>query len=201
MVSNEPNDALILRLLRDGQRDEAFHVLFKAYRDKLHHLCAACMRDPARAQDALQESLLKIWRSLPKYDGRASLYTWLYSIARNQCFTEGAKQRKFVPLPGECEDGAPAGSSENGPEDPLAELMKRSDIEQLRAMVDRLPERSRRVLLLFYYEEYSVREVARMLAMPETTIRTHLHRGRNALWNQLRPRDSRPGAPRVEASR
>jgi RNA polymerase sigma-70 factor, ECF subfamily len=68
-------------------------------------------------------------------------------------------------------------------------------------MVDRLPERSRRLLLLFYYEDHSVREVAKMLAMPEATVRTHLHRARATLWDQLRRRGRRPDAPRVEASR
>jgi RNA polymerase sigma-70 factor, ECF subfamily len=200
LASTESNDDLILRLLRERQHDKAFRALLEAYRDKLYHLCTACMREPARAQDALQESLIKIWRFLPKYDGRASLYTWIYTIARNQCRTENAKQPKFVSLPEHCEEGL---SVENSVDetDPQAVVMKRSEIEKLRAMVDRLPERSRRVLLLFYYEDHSVREVAKMLAMPEATVRTHLHRARATLWDQLRRRGLRPDAPRVEASR
>jgi RNA polymerase sigma-70 factor, ECF subfamily len=200
LVSTESNDDLILQLLTSGRHDEAFGVLLNVYRGKLYHLCAAYMREPARAQDALQESLIKIWRALPQYDGRASLYTWIYTIARNQCRTESAKQAKFLPLPEHCEDGSSPGDFDEEA-DPQAVLMKRGDIQQLRAMVDRLPERSRRVLLLFYYEDRSVREVAKMLAMPENTVRTHLHRARAALWNQLHRRDLPPDAAQVEASR
>lgn len=200
MASIESNDVLILRLSREGQHDKAFRVLLEAYRDKLHHLCAASMREPGRAQDALQESLIKIWRSLPKYDGRASLYTWIYTIARNQCRTEKRKLSKFLPVLEHCEDDSSVDDSvdEIGPQ---AVVMKRSVIEHLRALVDRLPERSRRVLLLFYYEDRSVCEVAKMLAMPEATVRTHLHRARATLRDQLHPRSQRPDAPRVEASR
>ena len=200
MASTESNDVLILQLLREGQHDKAFSALLKAYRDKLYHLCAACMREPARAQDALQESLIKIWRFLPKYDGRASLYTWIYTIARNQCLTESAKQPKVVSLPELCEDALSVGNSVEET-DPQAVVIKRSEIDQLRAMVDRLPERSRRVLLLFYYEDHSVREVAEMLAMREATVRTHLHRARAILGDQLQRRGLRPNAPRVEANR
>jgi RNA polymerase sigma factor (sigma-70 family) len=58
----------------------------------------------------------------------------------------------------------------------------------LRALVDKLPERYRRTLTLHYYEDRSVSEVAAMLAMPEGTVKTTLHRARAALTEQLRRR-------------
>jgi RNA polymerase sigma-70 factor (ECF subfamily) len=60
--------------------------------------------------------------------------------------------------------------------------------EQLRELVDLLPERLRRVLLLYYYEERSTSEVALMLGCPEGTVKTHLFRARAALAEQLKKR-------------
>jgi RNA polymerase sigma-70 factor, ECF subfamily len=199
-VSIESDNAEILQPLREGKRDAAFTALVAAYRDKLHHLCVAYMREPARAEDALQESLIRIWRFLPQYDGRASLYTWIYRLTRNQCCTELKRQPRFEPIPEEGEDSSGTDLFCNEA-DPEAIAVQRSDNEQLRAMVDRLPERSRRVLVLFHYEDRSVHEVAKMLGMPETTVRTHLYRARAALHDQLRRRGFRRTEQGVEATR
>ena len=159
------------------------------------------MREPARAEDALQEVSSRVWRFLPKYDARrGSLYGWLSSIARHQCLTELAKQSKYVPLRDGYEDGS-AGERFWAMTDPLAILARRCDLEQLRAMVDRLPGPSQRALVLFHYEGRSSREVASMLGIREATLRTRLHRAREALLDQMRRQDYRPAEQRVEARR
>jgi RNA polymerase sigma-70 factor (ECF subfamily) len=126
---------------------------------------------------------VRIWKALATYDQRASLSTWRYAITRNRCLTAIERRRDLASLSEpqvEAEALALAlGGTDSAPED---------QFEVLRELVDLLPERDRRTLTLFYYEDRSVSEVAGMLGMPEGTVKTNLHRARAALAEQLRRR-------------
>src|SRR3954470_6695836 len=72
-------------LLRQRRYDEALERLLDGYEQKVSRMAVAMLHDRGRAQDVTQDIFLKLWRALPSYDGRASLSTWLYTIARNTC--------------------------------------------------------------------------------------------------------------------
>ena len=176
-----PQDADIVALLQSGAHERAFELLLSRYQGKVYRLCCTLLRDPSAAQDAAQESLVRIWKALASYDRRASLSTWMYAITRNRCLTAIERRRDLASL-SEPEVEAEAlalGGADSEPQD---------QFELLRELVNLLPERYRRALTLFYYEERSVSEVAQMLAMPEGTVKTNLHRARAALAEQLRRR-------------
>ena len=176
------DDRDIIEQLRTGQRERAFEQLMERYEGKIFRLCCALLRNRQRAEDAAQESLVRIWKALERYDGRAALSTWIYAITRNRCLTAIERERSTESL----SDSELAGgieeipSSEPEPADEHGEL--------LRELVALLPERLRRVLVLYYFEERSTSEVATMLGCPEGTVKTHLFRARAALTEQLRRR-------------
>jgi RNA polymerase sigma-70 factor, ECF subfamily len=175
-------DSDILGLLRAGYRDRAFDALLQRYEEKIYRLCCALLRDRAQAEDAAQESLLRVWKALDGYDGRASLSSWIYAITRNRCLTALARRRAMDSLTdSEVEaEVARLASPDAQPSDERAAL--------LRELVDLLPERLRRTLLLYYFEGRSTSEVALMLGCPEGTVKTHLFRARAALTEQLKKR-------------
>ncbi len=178
-----PEDGDILEPLRAGEHGLAFERLLQRYDRKVYRLCCAILRDPTQAQDAAQESLVRIWKALPRYDGRASLSTWIYAIARNRCLTALERRRELASLSDaqvEAEWEAGAGAVAGEPDGEAAEQGA-----LLRELVERLPERYRRVVTLYYYEDRALGEVARMLNQPEGTIKTHLYRARAALLEQL----------------
>lgn len=123
-----------------------------------------------------------MWKALDRYDGRASLSSWIYAITRNRCLTALQRRRTLDSLDelSEAAQAAPAPVTGTEPWDGRA--------EQLRDLVQRLPEPLRRTLLLYYYEERSVAEVARMLGCPEGTVKTALFRARAALAKMLKNR-------------
>ena len=172
-------------MLQSGAVERAFQLTLARYQDKVYRLCCALLRDPSAAEDAAQESLVRIWKAIGGYDGRASLSTWIYTITRNRCLTAIERRRDLASLT----DDAVAAEAES-----QVHTMSGADdaplqgSELLRELVDGLPERYRRALTLFYYEDKSVGEVARMLGMPEGTVKTHLSRARAALAEQLRRR-------------
>ncbi len=178
-------DGDIHALLERGAHSEAFARLLQRYQAKVYRLCCTLMRDRAQADDIAQESLVRIWRALPSYDGRASLSTWIYTITRNRCFTAIQRRRDTASLDEE------AGQDHTMLQQEEAQTDAASDAEAhslLRELVDTLPERYRRVLILFYYEDRSVTEVGEMLAVPEGTVKTNLFRARALLAEQLKRR-------------
>jgi RNA polymerase sigma-70 factor (ECF subfamily) len=175
-------DADVVALLERREHERAFALLLERYEGKIYRLCCALLRDPTLAEDVAQEALLRVWKALGRYDRRASLSTWIYTIARNRCLTALQQRRELASLSDpdiEAQAHAQAAQSEAPPADHLA---------LLREMVETLPERYRRAVTLFYYEERSVAEVAEMLAMPEGTVKTLLFRARALLAEQLEQR-------------
>ncbi len=170
-------DEEIHALLRGGAHEQAFALVLARYEPRVFRLCCALLRDRSQAQDVAQESWVRIWKALPGYDGRASLGTWIYAITRNRCLTALGRRRPFAPL--EDAHAEPQSCEAQEPDDTRA---------LLRGLVDGLPERYRRAVTLFYYEDRSVAEVAEMLAMPQGTVKTLLFRARALLAEQLERR-------------
>jgi RNA polymerase sigma-70 factor (ECF subfamily) len=169
-------DQDIVELLAAGAAEAAFERLASRYAPKVYRLCIAMLREPARAEEAAQDSLLRAWRALAGYQEKAgALSTWLYAITRNRCLTL-------------LERSAPAGVAldDEAVQAEVAALAAPASPDGeghalLRRLVQALPEPQRLATILYYYEEHAVAEVAAMLDLPVATVKTHLHRGRARL--------------------
>jgi RNA polymerase sigma-70 factor, ECF subfamily len=162
----------IQELLQQRRYDEALERLFDRYGQKVFRMAVAFLRDSGRAEEATQDAFVKLWRALPRYDGRAAVSTWLYTIARNTCLSllRRESHRRTMPL--------------NEVAEPQAGDPSVSGIDW-EACLARLPEMQRAVITLFYFEERNLKEVAAMLDLPEGTVKSHLHRARRALGDML----------------
>lgn len=179
-ASDGQRDQDILELLQAGQQADAFGLIMERYEQKVFRLCCSILRQSDQAEDAAQESLVRVWSALPKYDARASLSTWIYTITRNRCLTAIERRRDLASMSDDAvalEVDGLAASGDGGPDD--------SAQRQLTALVAELPERYRQALTLFYYQDRSVAEVAQMLGQPEGTVKTNLHRARAMLLERL----------------
>jgi RNA polymerase sigma-70 factor (ECF subfamily) len=167
-------DEDVQSLLRKDLCAAAFDLLLDRYQEKVFRLVYSILKATARAEEVTQDIFLKMWQVLPDYDGRASLSTWLYTIARNTSLSalRAESYRKTLPI----EDyEPPAANWEAG--------MQQLEIKQL---LQRLPEVQEQVITLFYLQDRSVEDVAHMLDLPEGTVKSHLHRARRALADLLR---------------
>jgi RNA polymerase sigma-70 factor (ECF subfamily) len=176
-------DADLLAALSRGDRHAVLEGLMGRYRQKVLHLAYSILHDPALAEDMSQTVFVKAWQALSKFDGRASLSTWLYTITRNTCLTALERERRLVPL----EDFAEAADDDG---DPMvfgrgqagAETAGQASAEyDVAKLLDQLPEPYRRVVVLFYLEDRSCEEVGELLSMPTGTVKALLHRGRKKL--------------------
>jgi RNA polymerase sigma-70 factor (ECF subfamily) len=161
-------------LLRERHCAAAFELLLDRYREKVFRLVYSILKEAAKAEEVTQDVFLKMWQVLPDYDGRASLSTWLYTITRNTSLStlRAESYRKTLPIEG-CDP--PAANWEAG--------LRQLEIMQL---LQRLPEVQQQVITLFYLQDRSVEDVARMLDLPEGTVKSHLHRARRALADLVR---------------
>jgi RNA polymerase sigma-70 factor, ECF subfamily len=174
-------DADLVAALRAGDRNAVLQGLMERYRQKVLHLAISLVRDQSLAEDLAQTAFVKIWQALPRYDGRAALSTWLYTIARNTCLTALERERRLVPLDsmGEGEDSdAPGFASPPAGSGSVGQVAAEYDVARL---LEQLPEPYRRVVVLFYLEDRSVDEVGELLSMPSGTVKALLHRGRKRL--------------------
>jgi RNA polymerase sigma-70 factor (ECF subfamily) len=176
-------DADLIAALKAGDRRAVLEGLMERYRQKVMHLAVSIVRDPALAEDLSQTVFVKAWQALSKFDGRASLSTWLYTITRNTCLTALERERRIVPLEDFNEvaddDGDPMlfGTAQAGVES-AGQAAAEYDVAKL---LEKLPEPYRRVVVLFYLEDRSCEEVAELLSMPTGTVKALLHRGRKRL--------------------
>ena len=149
--------------LRQGKYERVFEAAVAEFRQKVFRLAFSMLHDEAAAADATQDTFLRIWRSLPAFEGRCALSTWVYSIARNTCLNHaGRKAARKEEL---FTDRAAASSTASD---------DRRLVEQLLAA---LPDGYRRD----YLEERSYDEVAAILDMPVGTVKTHLHRAKRQM--------------------
>jgi RNA polymerase sigma-70 factor (ECF subfamily) len=165
-------DARVMELVRAERRDEAIALLMPAFRRKVFGLAYSLLRDREAAEDVTQEVFIKVWRALPGFDGRASMSTWIYTIARNASLSALRARRPQSSL----SDPEVMEAVEAINPVPSAEVM--AERAAILRLVDQLPTKQRQVVMLFYMDAQSCEEVATILAMPVGTVKTLLHRAR-----------------------
>jgi len=164
-------DGEVIQLVGANRRDVALAAILQAYRRKVFGLAYSFVRNREAAEDVAQEVFIRVWRALPSFDARASLSTWIYTIARNTSLSALRARHREVPLEATALEATAA-----------AEFAESSaERAALARLVDQLPDRQRQVVLLYYLQEQSHEEVASMLAMPVGTVKTLLHRARARL--------------------
>jgi RNA polymerase sigma-70 factor (ECF subfamily) len=82
--------------LRAGDRRRALELLMDAHGPAVHRYCRGMLRDPERAKDVLQKTFIQAYQALASFEGRSSLRTWLFSIARHRCLDEAKVWRRWA---------------------------------------------------------------------------------------------------------
>ena len=128
-------DAAIEGHLAAGRHARAFDLIVPEFRNRVFRLAFSILRDRAAAEDATQETLVRVWKALPGFDGRAALGTWIYAITRNTCLMELRKRRPTVSFddPDSAEAQHAATSIATGPADDPKRLMELARPEEVQA--------------------------------------------------------------------
>ena len=159
-------------------RDQEFVRLVEHYQGPVRRMCCLCLYDRTLADDAAQETFLKIYRTLDTFRSESTEKTWIMKIAMHTCYDMNRSgwfrfmNRRVTP-------------------DMLPEPVAASDEkdEELAAAVMKLPLRLREVILLYYYQGMKVNEIADVLGISQSSVSGRLNRGRGKLKDLLEGRE------------
>ena len=158
---------------------ERFIELIRPEQEPLRRfLLGLCCGDAATADDLAQDALVRAYVASGSFLGLSRFRTWLFRIAYN-CFIDHTRRRR---------DNLSA--LEEGPEMRVTSPEAADSAfryQQLYMALDRLPEKERASIVLFYFDDRSIKEIAAILDMPAGTVKYHLSSGRNHLreYNRL----------------
>ena len=191
-VSNPEFEADCIRRILAGEK-HLFHDLIRPCERSIYFLLLSLLRNEAEAEDAAQETAIKVYQNLHLFRGESQFKTWVLSIARNEGLGRLRKQttRREDSLEAMTEDQpgdyTPAVLT-SWREVPLEALERKELGATLRKAIEGLPAIYRNVVLLRDIEEMDVRETATALGVTEGAVKVRLHRARALLQRELAPR-------------
>jgi RNA polymerase sigma-70 factor (ECF subfamily) len=169
-----------------GFEAEALESIHRLYRTALR-----LARNPADAEDLVQETYLKAFRAAHRFEPGTNLRAWLFTILHNTARNRlRDRARDAVVVDSETVErvaDAWAAHAASGPETPEARLLREALDPDVQAAVDGLPDAFREAVWLRDVEEFSYAEIAEMLEIPVGTVMSRISRGRRMLFERLQP--------------
>lgn len=168
---------------RRGDQD-AFAEIVYLYQDTVYNFCYRMLSESGEAEDATQETFLRVHKNLHRYDTARAFKTWLLSIASNHCIDRLRKRRmQFVSLDDEPTAAALAlRSSDPTPEQATLQFELSDAVQEL---LHQLDEHYRLAVIYRYWYDYSYAEIAQEMGTTESAIKSRLHRARKRLAELL----------------
>ncbi|MCA1041666.1 RNA polymerase sigma factor SigW [Bacillus infantis] len=167
----------------------AFGEIVEIYKDKVFQLCFRMLGNRHEAEDIAQEAFLRAYINIQSFNIDLKFSTWLYRIATNLCIDRIRKKKPDYFLDAEVAgtDGltmySQIAADTRLPEEDVESLELQETIQN---EISKLPEKYRSVIVLKYIEELSLNEISEIMDLPLGTVKTRIHRGREALRKQLR---------------
>ena len=180
MATERDSDERLVALAGRGDR-RAASILVERHTDKIYAVCFRTLRTSAAAEDAAQETFLRLWKHASKWRPQGAKFeTWLYRVAMNICLDQLRKNKREAP-----EEAAPEqidGALRQ--DDQVFATERRLTID---AALDELPPRQRAAISLCHYQELSNIEAAKIMGVSVDALESLLARGRRGLRDRLAP--------------
>jgi RNA polymerase sigma-70 factor (ECF subfamily) len=163
---------LLKRIAKHDER--ALKTLYERFEGRLHHFLYAFMKDGFAAGDVLNETMLEVWRSADRFEGRSKASTWIFGIARMKALMHMRKHARETSADPDLylADDAP---------DAVALLSARDDAAAVRACIEELSPTHRAVVHFVFYEDMGYAEIASILDCPENTVKTRVFHAKRLL--------------------
>jgi RNA polymerase sigma-70 factor (ECF subfamily) len=183
-ITTRTDEELMARA--QGDDAEAFAQLYDRHATRAFRVARAVCGDASRAEDAVQEGFLAIWRNRASYQPRTGTFqAWSMKIVRNRAIDSSRRAATRPPLlRGDAgRDQPPAsGSSAASPQD---EVLARSESRALLASLGRLPKAQAEVIVLAFFGELTHAEIAAQLGLPSGTVKGRMRLGLEKLRAQM----------------
>jgi RNA polymerase sigma-70 factor, ECF subfamily len=177
-----------IKQIRKGDQN-AFAEIVELYKDKVFQISFRMLGNRQEAEDIAQEAFIRAYVNINNYDINRKFSTWLYRIATNLSIDRIRKKKPDFYLDAEVAGAegltlySQVAADVVSPDDEVVSLELQETIQK---EILKLPEKYRSVIVLKYIEELSLKEISEILDIPVGTVKTRIHRGREALRHQLR---------------
>ena len=173
------SDEALMARIATGDRD-AMRALYVRHHMRVHRFVLHLVRNQTVAEDVISETFLDVWRQAGRFEGRSAVSTWLLAIARFKALSI-LRRKKEDELD---EDGVTA--LVDPVDNPEVAAQKRDTGQILRQCLTALSRDHREIIDLVYYHEKSVEEVAKIVGIPEATVKTRMFYARKRLSKLLK---------------
>jgi len=179
-LANFIDDAALVRAVAAGQRS-AFESLYARYERRVFRYVLTFTRDRAVAEELVVDTLFAVWRNAGKFAGDSQVCTWILGIARHKALDAA---RRVARLPSSVQ--IEAAEDVNDPADrPDEAMQRRSESRVVRHALASLSNEHREALHLAFFEELPYEDIAKMLAIPPSTVKTRVYYAKQKLKEQL----------------
>ena len=175
--------------------DEAFTNLVEAFQTPVYNLCYRMLGEAAAAEDAAQETFLKVYQNLGRYDRERSFPTWLLSIAAHHCIDK-LRRRRFTSISIDKDEEGQTELPDRSAPDPETETERKQEKDRLHCLLQSLDPTDRAAVVMRYWNDCSEEEIARTLHLTVPAVKSRLHRARRALASLWQAEAARNGPRR-----
>jgi RNA polymerase sigma-70 factor (ECF subfamily) len=173
-VATPVSDEKLIKQIAHGNK-LAMRALFARHRVRVYRFVLRILRDSALAEDVVSEAFIDAWQHADRFQGRSSVSTWLLGIARHKALS--ACQRR----PGESLDCETALNAVDPADNPEVELGRKDAASIIRRCLSALSPDHAEIIDLVYYQEKSIKEIADILGIPDSTVKTRMFYARKRL--------------------
>ncbi len=153
-------------------------VLYDKYSGALFHFARNYLADENDASDIVHETMMEVWRNAARFEGRSSIKSWIFTIARNKSIDRNRKGRRL-----QYTDTLP--DHEDETLNPADAMEAAQDEELIRACVRKLNENHRNIIHLVFFQNLSYQEIARIEDIPLGTVKTRVLHAKKKLVHIL----------------
>ncbi|MBI5020710.1 MAG: RNA polymerase sigma factor [Ignavibacteriales bacterium] len=172
------SDAILVKSFCDGN-DLAFVNLYNRYKHPIYVFCFKMLDDGNAAEDLVQNIFFKLYARKNQINQPERLKQWLYAVARNECLSYIEKFKRTSPF--DPENEIDSGISLHGQYD------SEEEVGLLSKAIEQLTQEYKEVLLLRLYNDLSYKEIAEILDLKETVVKSRLFEARKKLYKILKP--------------
>lgn len=172
-------DEILVQQLKKGNH-RAFDLLYEKYKNLVIRTAYLITGNKPDSEDIAQETFVKVYLHISELKNDAGFKPWMMQILVRTAYRTGKKRSREVP-----DDEIERLSDGQTIASPLGQMIKREEADMISGAVAALPVKQRAVVVLYYYNEFSVGEIAGMLNCREGTVKSRLHTARRFLKGKL----------------
>ena len=173
------NDDYYIKKILEGDSN-SFGIILERYQNMVFALALKMLKHREESEEVSQDTFIKVYKSLSKFNGESKFSTWIYRIAYNTCLDRIKKNSKFN---NDVEINDVTANEIFQTENVFDSLENKERSIIIKECMDKLPEEERVIMHLFYFEELSLKEIVEIVSMTEGNVKVKLFRARKKLFS------------------